>query len=543
MPRPASETETPVGAGFGPTSSIPAVQLGNYADLNVQGAPSQAAMLAKSLGVVNDEEQNTLARDARMRGAADEGQGAAAAALGNIDPTLAAINTGYAVGAQRVSAQKSAIDAITQIRQQMASDPKLSALSPQDAVQAQDNMLRTKLAGLDTDPISAKAIGQIVLSAHEQLLTQRMEQQITTDRQTGISNATTLAAAQASLPPGSTPVFNYSDQLSTMKGLNGGNVVTAKAQLDQALIDTAVAQHQTGILGLIQAAPGEPGLAPDLQLKISEAQKRIQLLQQSDNEAWNKQAQNPIMSSILKGQDPTAQLQTYLAHPGADSRFAQEAMGFYHSLSTDQANDQLDSGRAAQVTADILSGKTTSAQQLLQAGQDAGVTGKALQQLLRNGLSTLSEVQRTNEDDPSMRAGLSYLQQYYRPETGPLGQLTNSAQLVQQNSAVLQYRQDYQKALKQGMSADEAMTTTLTAVQQKFGKPMQSAATTTALPKTDAERASYLRNSSNVNPAGLSVAGINPSTIKSLRDSNQIDADTASAALRAYLAGTQGTHQ
>lgn len=544
MPRPSDAAALPItNGGFGPTGS-PTTQLGVYAPLNVEGPPSQASLLAKSLGVLQEQITPVLNRRARMQGAADVSAGESAATLGDVNPELEAKNEGYRIGASRTVAQQHALTAMDDFEKQLSTNTDMQNLPLLDSKEgAGDGLLskadaffRQQLGGLENDPVTAKAVMPIVQNYLNNLAAKTVQRQIATTQQTAVDNAVTLAGAEAALAnAGNGGVFNYGDQLDTLKKLFGGNGVEAQTQLSQALIDKAVAAHDPKILSLIAPAPDAPALSPVLQVKIAEAGQRIKGLVNSDNETWNKQAQSPIMDSILSGKDPTAQLHTYLAHPGSDAEFAKSAMGFFHSLATDNANDQLDSSAAARVIADVAGGQTTTAAQLLKAVTASGVSGKAQTQLLDKGLSTLRSVQSTNVDDPTIRAGVTHLQELYKVGQDPLtGKILNPAQLSQMSGALLDYRTEVQKLIGQGKSAEEAMSTTLQTVQKKWGEPLEQGKnfSNRPLPSTDVDLSNIIR--SNRDPRALAHAGVTGAELIRLRGLGMIsdsDANQAAAVL------------
>lgn len=544
MPRPADAAALPLtNGGFGPTGS-PTTQLGVYAPIDVQAAPSQASALAKALGVANDTLQPVLNRRSRLQGAADVSAGESAATLNDVNPELEAKNEGYRIGASRTVAQQHALLAMDDFEKQLSSNPDMQNLPLLDSKQGAadgllskaDSFFRQQLGGLENDPVTAKAVMPIVQNYLNNLAAKTVQRQIATTQATAVDNAVTLAGAEAALPnAGNGGVFNYGDQLDTLKKLFGGNGVEAQTQLSQALIDKAVAAHDPKILSLIQPSPDAVALSPILQVKIAEAGQRIKGLVQSDNETWNKQAQDPIMDSILSGKDPTAQLHTYLAHPGADAEFAKSAMGFFHSQATDRANDQLDSSAAASVIADVAGGRITTSAQLLTAVGSAGVGGKAKSQLLDKGLSTLRSVQTTNVDDPSIRGGVSYLESIYKPgQDAMTGKILNPAQLNQQAGAVLDYRTEVQKLIGQGKSAEEASALTLQSINKKWGEPLEQGKSFTnrPMPATDTDMSNLIR--SNRDPRALAHAGVTGAELARLQGLGMIspsDANQAAAVL------------
>ena len=110
------------------------------------------------------------------------------------------------------------------------------------------------------------------------------------------------------------------------------------------------------------------------------------------------------MNSVLSRKDPTAMLHAYAAMPSADPHFIETAYDWYKNLDKQGTEDQLDTGAAAGVIASIARGDITSAPQILQGIDAAGITGKAKSQMIERALGALKSVQSTNQDDPAMKA-------------------------------------------------------------------------------------------------------------------------------------------
>ncbi len=228
-------------------------------------------------------------RMSAWRARPDEAKGAGAAELGQIDPQLESVNTGYRIGATRVNAQKHALQTVSQF-QQMANDPsnELFNTPPQDGLLSKaDQYFRQQLGGLENDPVSAKAITPLIQHAMNELAGQRVQRQVQDTQKQALNNA--VSQATFDLQNGGS-TFSYSDQFDTMKKLYGGDGVAANKALSQSVIDAAYTQHSLAMLNLIPKtitdANGNtvagPAMAPDTEQKLNEARTAITRLVDQD---------------------------------------------------------------------------------------------------------------------------------------------------------------------------------------------------------------------------------------------------------------------
>ncbi len=277
---------------FGP-SPTPDLRTNVAAPLDVRGAPSQASFLAAQLQQSLETMRWPMMTAERVQGMQHarqmEQQGTADAMSGNIDPNVEEADSSYRSGAVRVVAQKAAIKAV-QGWSQFAQDPQngIGQMGPQQLLATMDGYFRKQLGGLERDPMAAAAIEPLIAHTMNETVGRVTNSQITEKFNDGLANASALAENQASHGGASAGitgagVFNYGQQLDTLTALAAGNRAYAKGQLDQALVQTAVAQKNTSILDLIQTAPGQNAIAPKTQLLMSEARTTI--------ERANKEAQ------------------------------------------------------------------------------------------------------------------------------------------------------------------------------------------------------------------------------------------------------------
>jgi hypothetical protein len=513
--------------------------------------------LAQALGVTAKIVQPELVKKARIEGMNQEAKGEAAAAPGGtLDPNLMAKDAAYRLGATRASAIQSTLQAIGSIKQQLE-DPNspLSSAPAFDSAPGKgdgvltlvDGLLRQQLGGLEKDPDAAKAITPLVTQFMNEVGGQRIQQQANNTRKAAVNNATQMASMDASM---GMKTFDFSQQRDTLTKLFGGDSVTATAVLSQSLIDTAVAKHDPKILDMIPQsfvdAKGNtqagPAAAPATAFKIAEARQKINVLQQDDNKIASNKSQLTIMSSVLRFQNPTAQLQQYAGMPGADPKFLPSAMAFFHTMNTNAAADVSDGSFGAALVGKIAKGDITNTSQLLTEIQGAGLSGKAASAVLSHGMAALKSVEGIDQDNTQYKAGTTYVDQMYAPSVNPLTHKFDNPAAVQQHAgAMLDFRTEAQNLIQQGKSPEEATNQALKQVQEKWGEPLGMATKSQAMPTTDADKVAAIMNAEK-NPQTLLQAHITGAYLSHLRDTGAISSDAAAHAAKLILAARSSHH-
>lgn len=274
QPAAAGAPRVPPG-GFSPTPT-PTMTTNVTAPLDVSAGPGQTAFLAAQLRQSLDTLRRPLMYAEEAQGMAEATkslqQGEADAMAGKVDTATAQANGNYNAGVVRVTAQRAALNATT-AWQQWVADPKnnVSAMNPQQLLTAHDKFMRQQLGGLEGDPVAAQAMEPILTHSANETVGRFIQYKTQENFETGVTNAVQLAQAQ-SVHGGA--AFQYGQQLDTLTALAHGNRSYAKGELDSALVQAAVANHNPALLDMIQAAPGQ-ALSPKTQLMVSEARGSI----------------------------------------------------------------------------------------------------------------------------------------------------------------------------------------------------------------------------------------------------------------------------
>jgi hypothetical protein len=546
MPRPAPEQlygeahDTP---GFGPD------QASNFttsvvAPLDVQAAPTQATMLARALGHAVDVATPALEMQARQQGSADEAQGEADAATGNVAPNNLA--SGYAVGVTRVKTQQTAIQAASAARQFYASNPTMPL---QDSTAADgtvtkglisniDNIFRQSFPdGEETNPEQARVMAPILTHTIQEIAGAKNQATIRQSQQTAEDNASALVMSDVQT---GSQAFNVPEQLDTLTKVYGGDKGAARDALVHAIGEAAVSTGKPDVIAKLLPQGidfgGGAGLTPDNQAYLDSATSRATSAQQKNNETDLSKSEMNIVQYAANGHDPKAMLDEYAQKPGASWQFYRSTLDWFRNQQNQaDGNDAPKPADAFQLQSDVYTGKVTSPAQVQQWVQARGYSGDAALQLMNKAVSALSETQRTNQDDPNYKATREYLDQQYT-NLDPMTRDWTSVAAKQQHANVMQsYVQTYNQLVSQGKASADAATQASAQVQQQYGAPLSTQKAPSRAPQSPQEQAAFIRNRSNLNPSALTAAGLNGSTIKQLRDRNLISSDEANAAAAALL--------
>jgi hypothetical protein len=545
MPRPSDEQlygsahDTP---GYGPD------QASNFttsvvAPLDVQAKPQNsvalATLLAKAVGVFTPE----LEQQARQEGSADEAQGEAAAATGTVDPGNLA--TGYAVGVSKIQTQATAVQASNAAKQFYAQNPTMPV---QDSTAADGTVTKGLVSNIDDIyrqyfpggeeklPEQAKVMAPILTNSLQEILGHKNASTIQQNQQQAEDNASALIMHDVQTP-GASPAFNLQDQLATLTQVYGGDKSTARDAVVHAIGEAAAHTGQPDIISRLLPSDvdfgGGAGLTPANQAYIDTATQRAQAKQQSNQGNASGQSEMNIVQMVSKGKDPTAALDQYATMPGATPSFYKNMIDWYRSSST-KTEDKAPPAASFDLQSAVYTGQVNTAAQAQQWVSANGYKGQAAVDLMTHAVSALSETQKTNADDPFYKATLQDLDQRYK-NLNPMTPWDSPAAKQQHASVMQTYVQNYNQAVSQGKAPADAAAQASTQAQQQWGVPMSEQKAVQKAPQTPQDQAAFIRNRSNLTPSALTAAGINPDTIKSLRDSNRLSGDEAAAAMRALI--------
>ncbi len=547
-PLQSGDGSQPVAAGtfhvgnFGP-SPTPQINTNVAAPLDVRGAPGQASFLAaqlqQSLSALRFPAMEAARAQGMQRARQMTAQGMADAMSGNIDPELAAKDAAYNSGAVKVTAQKAAIQTVG-AWQQFATDPAngLDKMTPQQIVDTQDQFFRKHLGGLENNASAAVAIEPIVTHAMNETLGRTIQYQSAQRFEDGLNNAATLAASQAihggaNVGVTGKGVFNYQDQLNTLTTLAGGNRAVAKAQLDGAITQTAIAQNNAGILDAIQTAPGQ-ALAPRTAEMVQEARLRIQANNLRLNTIKDKLAQTNAYQAILGGTDARTAVQTYLAHsPLASPDAIPRLLSFGKWLNDTNASQAASGADAADLNGAIVQGTLSTPAQIQDWITAKGYGGKAAVDLMKEGLSMSATVSRENTDNPYYRSTVQALSLRYRPKTPLPGMGIDQSQAAQYSGVMQDFANEYTKAVQGTQSPAQAAFTAQQAIEKKYGDPMSALTGKQAarVPETDAEQVHLLLS----DPKQAKAVGVSSNDLRRLYALGMLTSSQVATIGRAYL--------
>jgi len=533
MPRPADEQlygeahDTP---GFGPD------QASNFttsvvAPLDVKAAPTQALMLAKALGHAVDIATPALEQQARQEGSADEAAGEGAAATGNIDPNNTA--QGYAIGVTRVQTQQTAIQAANAARQFYANNQTMPL---QDSTDADGNVTKGLISNVDDifrqhfpdgeekNPEQSRVMAPILTHTIQEIAGAKNQATIRQSQQAAEDNASALLMSDVQT---GSQAFNVPEQ---------GDKGAARDAVVHAIGEAAVSTGKPEVID--QLLPkgidfgGGAGLTPENQSYLDTATQRATAAQQRNQSGALAQSEMNITKYVMAGHDPSAMLEDYSKLPGAQWTFYRSTMEMYQNQG--KGDEKPPPAASFDLQSAVYTGDITSASQAQQWVTAHGYKGDAAVQLLGKAVSALGETQRTTADDPNYKATNQYLDQQYRN----LNPMTpwDSVAAKQQHANVMQaYVQTYNQLVGQGKAPADAAAQASAQAQEKYGPPLSEAKPTPKAPQSPQDQAAFVRNRSNLTPSALTAAGLNGSTIKSLRDRNLISSDEANAAAAALL--------
>jgi hypothetical protein len=530
------------GAPFSPTSSTDQPKLNVVAPLDVTAAPTQAAALARALNIGWKMAEPVLEKKAAKQGEEDAAIGSLDALTGNVDPVKQAQIEGYRIGAARTQVEQHTVAAIQDAHQLAATDwaalPLSDANGNKGLLSTMDDFFRSRLAGLEKDPEAAKIVAPMLQHALNEMAGTKVRDSIAQTRQGAADVATALAMHAAQSGDGS---FKWSEQFDKLTQVYGGDRHAASTALVQAVGEAAVQAHKPSIIDTLlpqstTLADGQqiagPGSTPENASYLDSARRRATSLQNEDIKQSNEKVAASITNQVLSGKDPTALLHAYLGQPGADPAFARSTLDWFKSLSRQNDADQLDTGAAANITVSVAKGDISSTAQLVTAAQSAGITGKALSQLIKQNTSLLATTQAVDQNDPAYRDGRSWIERTYKPATDQLGRLLHPAAGQQQADAMREFSATYQKLLTQGKSSIEAAATATNQVIADRGKPMEQAGSDNIDTSTPYGRVQIIKDG---NPKVLKASGLTGSDIKALVASGQITDEQGRAAVAAIL--------
>jgi hypothetical protein len=308
MPRPTDETLAPT-AGFGPSAS-PNTNLGVYAPLDVNAAPSQASALANALGVAADHINPILRRKAREEGAANAEHGMADAMTGNIDPELQKADSAYREGAYKVTIEKQIQGLTQQALEDFRANPQADRPTS-EVLKEIDAKIGAQLAPLDKDPIAAS----IMVRYHKQLLEQVAGEHLTLKAHANANTALDAVGARITNDLNTSGTTDYDAAVKSLApllpgGLTDANdavtnmlIQEAKRRGDETLLDKLIPKSVTNEQG--QQLPG-PGTVPRRAAAIAAANEQIK----ADNERKNADAKTmQSYSTMAHWNDQQAQNQ------------------------------------------------------------------------------------------------------------------------------------------------------------------------------------------------------------------------------------------
>jgi hypothetical protein len=403
-----------------------------------------------------------------------------------------------------------------------------------------DAFFKSKLGGLETDPTAAPLLHPLIQHFYNETTGAAIKQQQDDTLNTAVQ---TIQARALYSYKNADPSFSWSTGYSQLTGL-GVAPTQASSMMVHAIGEAAVQAGNPKLIDQYLPKPGEvpggvsPGDVPANAQYLDQARARATDVAAKNNKVALTSSENSLASLAVQHKDISGPLLQYLQTPGADPHFAMSIHDFANTIGKQDEADQLDSGSAARVTASIATGDISNPRQLVDAVNNSGLDPKARDQLLSKGLDTLKSVQSAGQDDPAMKAMQSDLDSRYKPGTNPLtGKFNNEAAASQHAGILLDYRTEYQAAIKGGTSTQLAAQQAYDAVQKKWGDPIETAKLAPkSEPLNDVDQMSVIQTH---DAKALHVHGITSGDIRRLHGLGMVSDDDARAAYTAIIQRTQ----
>jgi len=372
---------------------------------------------------------------------------------------------------------------------------------------------------------------------------QRLKQQTEQTIQNGLDAAGAAAMRQADRQDGT---FNWDDQVKTMTDVYHGDRHAAVAGLMHTLTDAMIQSHdpsfmdRIGLPDKIKTADGQTIDGPLHIAGYSEmvevAKDKARSLQMKDQEVAVRKAGVDIANGILSGKNPVDSLHQYATLPGADPHFIESMYDWWKNKDRQGAEDALSGPAVTGIINDIMTHNLTTSEQIAKAATDARLPPKAMTKVMDMGLQVLRGTQGTDQDAPELRETATYVSNLYRPGVNQLtGRFINTAAVMQQQNALLDFRMQYNQAIQQNKSPSQAAQEASDSVIKKYGKPVeQSDAVMKKTPTTDMDRGNSIRNAAK-DPTAFLHSGINSKEIARLRDAGYVSSQEAADAARLWI--------
>lgn len=577
--------------GYGP-SAPPRTALEVVAPLNVRAKPGQMSYLAQQMLQFSDQMRRPMmfAADAEGRNRADAGNAAATIAgakvdaQGNVDTSQMSpedqqrfqSDSLFRIGAVRASAQNSLKAWITGTEQALA-DPNnpMSQMDSQSLAVALDQSARQSLGGLESDPITARAIAPMYSAFLQHTVSQRVQRQVEQTQTTALDNQLTIATAQLStadsaaggkgqgVVPQAQLGAAWANARKDMTRLTFGDSQRATEMLVNAFIDKARSSLDARYLDVIPQAQLDdngqplldsngqpiagPAVAPQTAIRIREAQQYIAQEGGKQNEqAFDAKLTGLAQDYLSSGRDITGDVTRTLSMPGASWTKAAQLLNFIKDRSKEGAS--ADSPEAQQATwgmyTALAHGQINGQSDLLTFINQHHLSTEAANALFTKGTTELAKGRSDEMSDPDYRAGLSQIVAQYAPVPGsPLREFQGNAAAAQSALAQSDYRSVYLAQRAEGQSTQEAARAALEAAKGHAGNPVMSmtganqanAARFNQIPETLSGQAADVRSAITQHgqlPAWLK----NATQLKQLADLGLLSDAEANQAASLYLA-------
>ena len=280
---------------------------------------------------------------------------------------------------------------------------------------------------------------------------------------------------------------------------------------------------------------GDPKVQNQFREDVKQAQEQKDLFLNHANAAnmlaqkeLNRKSESTILDNVLSGKNVTPALHAYAQQAGADPSFIEKAANWQHERWKQGQEDALDNGQTAGMVADIVAGKMTTRGQLLTAAQDSGLGGKPLEAFLSKGLSTMTDADKVDQNDPESKAYIADLSGRYKPGLDMLGNITNGAAAQQHANVLL----DYQLQRVNGTDAKTAWQT----AQKNAGPPVELTEESKKPRVFATDDAARVKVISSGDPVAFGASGITAVDVRRLRDSGQITPAAADQTFKTIIA-------